>query len=269
MCIRLRIMPLSEDWTVTAGRSFLSIGRRILPRAFLVAQLALSGLALTTATAYSASEPRPSSASIRTPDFDESVQWYQDKLGFRLIDSQSLVPGRKAVLERSGFLLEINEADHILPPEPDSTAAVQATPAPVVSLLVPDVDREVERLSRRASIFSSLRRTISTAPIARRRSATTAATGSSCASRSTRGGLQRQRAVRARKNSHSGGNKAPAGCLMEAVTIDLRRTPMKQFLAPPSWPEPSSPPPSRSLKRRLPRRWRIRARARPSSMPRA
>ena len=147
MCIRLRIMPLSEDWTVTAGRSFLSIGRRILPRAFLVAQLALSGLALTT-TAYAASEPRPSSASIRTPDFDESVQWYQDNLGFRLIGSQSLVPGRRAVLERSGFLLEINEVDHVLQPEPDSTAAVQPTRAPVVSIIVPDVDREVARLRR-------------------------------------------------------------------------------------------------------------------------
>lgn len=148
MCIRLRIMPLSEDWTVTAGRSFLSMGRRILPRAFLVAQLALSGLALTAATAYAASEPRPSSASIRTPDFDESVQWYQDNLGFRLIGSQSLVPGRRAVLERSGFLLEINEVDHVLQPEPDSTAAVQPTRAPVVSIIVPDVDREVARLRR-------------------------------------------------------------------------------------------------------------------------
>jgi catechol 2,3-dioxygenase-like lactoylglutathione lyase family enzyme len=98
--------------------------------------------------AQSASTPRPSSASIRTPDFDESVQWYQDKLGFRLLGSQSLVPGRRAVMERSGFLLEINEADHILPSEPDTTATVQVTKAPVVSVLVPDVDREIERLRK-------------------------------------------------------------------------------------------------------------------------
>jgi catechol 2,3-dioxygenase-like lactoylglutathione lyase family enzyme len=91
-------------------------------------------------------QSRPSSASIRTPDFDESVSWYQEKLGFRLLGSQSLVAGRKAVLERSGFLLEIAEADHVLQHEPEATGAVQVTRAPVVSLLVPDVDREVRRL---------------------------------------------------------------------------------------------------------------------------
>nr|WP_281432977.1 VOC family protein [Microvirga terrestris] len=91
-------------------------------------------------------EPRPSSASIRTPDYDESVRWYQSKLGFRLLDSENLVQGRKAVLERSGFLLEIAEADHILQQEPEATAAVQVTKVPIVSLLVPDVDREVRRL---------------------------------------------------------------------------------------------------------------------------
>lgn len=113
----------------------------------MTAQLALAGLGLAAmAPAYATSEPRPSSASIRTPDYDESVKWYQDKLGFRLIGNQSLVPGRRAVLERSGFLLEINEVDHILPSEPDTTAAVQVTKAPVVSVLVPDVDREIERL---------------------------------------------------------------------------------------------------------------------------
>lgn len=95
-----------------------------------------------------ASESRPSSAAIRTPDFDESVAWYQDKLGFRLIGSESLVQGRRAVLERSGFLLELNETDHILQQEPDATATVQVTKAPVVSLLVPDVDREVARLGK-------------------------------------------------------------------------------------------------------------------------
>jgi hypothetical protein len=51
-------------------------------------------------------------------------------------------------MERSGFLLEINEADHILPSEPDTTATVQVTRAPVVSVLVPDVDMEIERLRK-------------------------------------------------------------------------------------------------------------------------
>jgi len=120
-----------------------------LPRFLLIAQLVLSGLGLASiAPAHAASDERPSSASIRTPDFDASVQWYQNTMGFRLIGSQNLVQGRRAVLEKTGFLLEINETDHVLQPEPDTTAAVQVTRAPVVSVLVPDVDREVARLRR-------------------------------------------------------------------------------------------------------------------------
>jgi catechol 2,3-dioxygenase-like lactoylglutathione lyase family enzyme len=128
---------------VSAGQSILSKGRRVL----LAAQLIIACVGFSALSPVAAdSEPRPSSASIRTPDFDESVGWYRDKLGFRLLGSQNLVAGRKAVLERSGFLLEISEADHILQQEPESTASIQVTPVPVVSLLVPDVDREVRRL---------------------------------------------------------------------------------------------------------------------------
>ena len=126
-----------------AGQSILSKGRQVL----LAVQLSIACFGLAALSpAVADTEPRPSSASIRTPDFDESVRWYRDKLGFRLLDSESLVQGRKAVLERSGFLLELSEADHILPQEPEATASVQVTPVPVVSLLVPDVDREVRRL---------------------------------------------------------------------------------------------------------------------------
>ncbi len=98
--------------------------------------------------AASAPAARPSSASIRTPDFDESVQWYRDKLGFRLLSTRTLVGGRVAVLERSGFLLEIAEADHPMPVTPEQEVRVTgaATRFPVVSLLVPDVDQEVARL---------------------------------------------------------------------------------------------------------------------------
>ncbi len=105
---------------------------------------------LATAVAPAGAGPatRPGSGSIRTPDFDESLRWYQDKLGFRLISQHSFVPGRTAVLERSGFLLEIAEADHAPPQprDPAATGSVGITRFPVVSLLVPDVDREVARL---------------------------------------------------------------------------------------------------------------------------
>jgi catechol 2,3-dioxygenase-like lactoylglutathione lyase family enzyme len=134
---------------VRVGQSIFPDGRQGLWQVLLAVQLVFAcfGLALLSPAAAD-TEPRPSSASIRTPDFDESVSWYQEKLGFRLLGSQSLVAGRTAVLERSGFLLEISEADHILQQEPEATAAVQVTQAPVVSLLVPDVDREVRRLDQ-------------------------------------------------------------------------------------------------------------------------
>jgi len=147
MCIRLSVSWLSEGYDVRAGQSRFSkawhrLWQGLAGLPLIVACLGLSAIAVAAAEP----EPRPSSASIRTPDFDESVSWYQDKLGFRLLGSQSLVAGRKAVLERSGFLLEISEADHILPHEPEATAALPVTRAPVISLLVPDVDREVRRL---------------------------------------------------------------------------------------------------------------------------
>ncbi len=128
--------------------SALTILRRSILAGLLAGLAAVHVAECSPARAQSASPSRSSSTSIRTPDFDESVRWYQDKLGFRLIGSQSLVPGRRAVLERSGFLLEITEVDHILPSEPNTTAAVQVTKAPVVSFLVPDVDKEVERLRK-------------------------------------------------------------------------------------------------------------------------
>jgi catechol 2,3-dioxygenase-like lactoylglutathione lyase family enzyme len=102
---------------------------------------------IAAAPAISAPAARPGSTAIRTPDFDEAVRWYQDKLGFRLLSTRNFVQERTAILERSGFLLEISEVDHPMPPgsgsDPQTTAA---TRTPVVYLLVPDVDQEIGRL---------------------------------------------------------------------------------------------------------------------------
>lgn len=124
-------------------------GWRQALRALAILQPLALGLSMAaTGPAESAPVARPSSASVRTPDFDESVQWYQDKLGFRLLATRTLVRERVAVLERSGFLLEIAEADHPMPAMAGQDVHVTgaATRLPVVSLLVPDVDREVARL---------------------------------------------------------------------------------------------------------------------------
>ncbi|MBB4040037.1 catechol 2,3-dioxygenase-like lactoylglutathione lyase family enzyme [Microvirga flocculans] len=131
-----------------AGQSNFSKWRQCLRRVLPAIPLLLAGLVALSAPVHAASEPRSGTASIRTPDFDETVAWYEGKLGFRLLGSRNAGPGRRAVLERSGFLLEINEADHILQPDSDTTAGIAATKVPVVTLLVSDVDREVARLGK-------------------------------------------------------------------------------------------------------------------------
>jgi len=102
------------------------------------------------AVAQTSATTQASSTSIRTPDYDESIRWYQDKLGFRLIADRDFVQGRTAVLERSGFLLEITEVDHVLQGTSDSypTGRIEVTRTPVITLLVNDVDKEVQRLRK-------------------------------------------------------------------------------------------------------------------------
>jgi catechol 2,3-dioxygenase-like lactoylglutathione lyase family enzyme len=98
------------------------------------------------------------SAAIRTADVDETLLWYRDVLGFRVIADRNLVAGRAVVLERRGMLLEIAETTDPVEPQtaavrdPDTTAAIAGH---AVSLLVDDVDREVERLrGRGVTVFS-------------------------------------------------------------------------------------------------------------------
>ena len=111
------------------------------------ALLALALMSAGSVPAQAASVPRPSSAVIRTMDLDETVSWYRDKLGFRVVSDQTRVQSRTVVLERSGFLLELDEDDqHTLAgpgPDVDVTGNIAS---PAVSVLVPDVDAEVERL---------------------------------------------------------------------------------------------------------------------------
>lgn len=129
--------------------------RRGIPNVFAMVVVAVAALMAwsnpsSQAWAQSSAQPRPSSVSIRTPDFDESLRWYQDILGFRLITTQNFVQGRQAVLERSGSLLEVTEADHVLADaqDPHATGGFPVTAVPLISLLVSDVDEEVTRLRK-------------------------------------------------------------------------------------------------------------------------
>lgn len=124
--------------------------RRLLAGVLMAFTLVSLPLHANDARAQEDNTPRSSSVSIRTPDFDDTLRWYEDKLGFRLIANRSLVAGRTAVMERSGFLLEIAEADHppVSSPDTDAQNRPRATGFPVISLLVPDVDKEVSRLRK-------------------------------------------------------------------------------------------------------------------------
>jgi len=135
---------------VKPSSSFSSPRRSILAGFGLVLLAVVIFAELSSAPGQAAAPARTSSTSIRTPDFDETVRWYQDKLGFRLIGSTNFVQGRTAIMERSGFLLEVTEVDHLLQPtqDPHATGGVEVTRVPVFSFLVPDVDREVERLRK-------------------------------------------------------------------------------------------------------------------------
>jgi catechol 2,3-dioxygenase-like lactoylglutathione lyase family enzyme len=130
---------------VGAGKLLSGDLSRILSRALLILQAVALPLGVPPpAFAQGVSVSRPSSASIRTPDFDGTVRWYRDILSFRLLSTRDLTEGRTALLERGGFLLEITEADHPMPPTPGEAVAVMNVP--VISLLVSDADEEVSRL---------------------------------------------------------------------------------------------------------------------------
>ncbi len=141
------VYAANEGCGVRVKQSFsgrLLLLSRLLGALAFFPLLGASFLALAPNVAQGVTVARPSSTSIRTPDFDETVAWYRDKLGFRLLSTRTFVQERIALMERGGFLLEITEIDHSMPGvDADTTAA---TSVPVISFLVQDVDEEVDRL---------------------------------------------------------------------------------------------------------------------------
>lgn len=114
----------------------------------LLSLLPNAGPVSDPAFAQSVRPAHSGTVSIRTPDFAETSRWYQDNLDFRLIAIRNAAPERTAVLERGSFFLEITEADHPAPAHADGDHA-NVTHFPVMSLLVADVDDEIERLANR------------------------------------------------------------------------------------------------------------------------
>src|SRR5690349_17242851 len=99
----------------------------------------LSGAAFAeeaTGPVAMAAQVKPSSALIKTADVTKTAAWYRSALAFQLISERTGVQGRSALLERKGTLLEISEEDRV----------ADASDAAGLTLLVDDVDREVESL---------------------------------------------------------------------------------------------------------------------------
>jgi catechol 2,3-dioxygenase-like lactoylglutathione lyase family enzyme len=112
---------------------------------------ALAGLLILAAFGggpLAAPAPRPSAALIRTMDLDETVAWYRDVLGFRVVSDQTRVQARSVVLERTGFLVEVSEDERGIA-SPQNANGVGAVEAPAVSFLVSDVDAEIDGLRGR------------------------------------------------------------------------------------------------------------------------
>jgi len=137
-----------------------SCATRIASALLFVSVLAAGSFALPPAWSAPAPAVAASSAAIRTGDVDETVRWYRDVLGFRVIADRTLVQGRSVVLERGGMLLEVAEAAETTraqtasarTQDPETTAAFAA---PILSLLVDDVDAEVERLRGLGAIVAA------------------------------------------------------------------------------------------------------------------
>lgn len=89
---------------------------------------------------------------IHTMDVDETVDWYRDKLGFRVVSDVTRVQARAVVLERSGFLLEITEDDRVAATPAAAGTDVEVTGSaegPAVDYLVANVDAELDRVRAR------------------------------------------------------------------------------------------------------------------------
>ncbi len=98
---------------------------------------------------------RPHHVAISVPDFEETIRWYQDKLGFRNVVRRKEFPAistQAANLELNGFQIEIFTRDKSTRSKPPAVAVpddllVQGVKH--IAFLVDDLDAVVAELKRR------------------------------------------------------------------------------------------------------------------------
>lgn len=101
-------------------------------------------LAALELTAQSASDPlelKPHHAAASVGNLDRAINWYHDKLGFKLILRQHLTPDREiAWLTIPGYRIDLlHDKNSVAPPRPKDHMMIQSWGHIVFS--VPDVDR--------------------------------------------------------------------------------------------------------------------------------
>lgn len=124
---------------------------RFLPRFTAPALLALT-LALPLGAGSAQTQPAPMASGARalqSADLEATASWYRDNLGFRVIADRSTVRGRLLILERRGVLVEVAEAEAAQSPGQDDVETTASVAGPVVTLLVSDVDAQVDTLRER------------------------------------------------------------------------------------------------------------------------
>lgn len=62
----------------------------------------------------------PHHVALSVPNFEETIQWYQDKLDFRVMKRLELpqIATKQAILERNGFMVEVFARDKSARPKP-------------------------------------------------------------------------------------------------------------------------------------------------------
>lgn len=131
---------MQQYWTLPAAKEFLAI-EYIYTRQ-------------GTGDATPLSSLKPHHVAISVPNFEETIRWYQEKLGFKVVIKREFpqISTQAANLELNGFQIEIFTRDKSVRPKPPAVAVpddllVQGVKH--IALLVDDLDAVVAELRKR------------------------------------------------------------------------------------------------------------------------
>jgi methylmalonyl-CoA/ethylmalonyl-CoA epimerase len=131
---------MQQYWTLPTAKEYLAI------------EYVYTRDHTTNATPFSSLQPHH--VAISVPNFEETIQWYEEKLGFNLVIRRefSAISTQAANLELNGFQIEIFARANSTRPQPTAVAVpddlfVQGVKH--IALLVDNLDAAVAELKRR------------------------------------------------------------------------------------------------------------------------